>query len=355
MPSESSLLRASRPVLEVDGTENGPLAEGLLSLAIRETTEGLHRCEAVFGNWGPRQGRTDFLYFDRQEVDFGHAFVVKVADDVIFRGRVTALEARFGEGRAPELAVLAEDRLQDLRMTRRTRTFANVTDADLVRQIAGDHGLQADVNLDGPSHEVLAQVNQSDLAFLRDRVRSLGGEVWVDDTTLGVARRPDRPGERLELTYGNEVREFTVIADLAGQRTEVVAGGWDVSGKQALNETASDSVLASETAGGKSGATVLREAFGARRETLVHGAPATAAEARELASAYFRTIARRFVVGRGVAATQADLRVGATVDLTGLGPLFSGAYYVSEVCHRFDGAKGLRTEFTAERPWLGRP
>lgn len=48
------------------------------------------------------------------------------------------------------------------------------------------------------------------------------------------------------------------------------------------------------------------------------------------------------------------MRVGTYVNLQGLGPLFSGKYYVSEVQVRFDGSAGLRTEFTAERPGLGR-
>jgi hypothetical protein len=41
------------------------------------------------------------------------------------------------------------------------------------------------------------------------------------------------------------------------------------------------------------------------------------------------------------------------VDLKGLGPLFSGKYYVVAVQHMFDGIHGLRTAFTVERPGLG--
>src|SRR5258705_8493580 len=43
--------------------------------------------------------------------------------DTLFEGRIMALEGQFPEGRQPQLVVLAEDRFQDLRMTRRTRTF----------------------------------------------------------------------------------------------------------------------------------------------------------------------------------------------------------------------------------------
>jgi hypothetical protein len=34
--------------------------------------------------------------------------------------------------------------------------------------------------------------------------------------------------------------------------------------------------------------------------------------------------------------------------------MFNGKYYLAEVHHRFDGGRGLRTEFCAERAGLGR-
>jgi hypothetical protein len=55
-----------------------------------------------------------------------------------------------------------------------------------------------------------------------------------------------------------------------------------------------------------------------------------------------------------VAETSLDLRVGSYIDLTGVGPMFSGKYYVTEVRHMFDRRRGLRTEFTSERPGIGR-
>ena len=64
-------------------------------------------------------------------------------------------------------------------------------------------------------------------------------------------------------------------------------------------------------------------------------------------------MSRRFVVGRGVAQHQRHQgwRAGRSA---GLGPLFSGQYYLAAVRHLFDASHGLRSEFTAERPWLGR-
>lgn len=353
--STTTALRIARPTIAVAGQDSGALASGLLELCIVETTEGLYRCEAKFGNWGPSGNGTGFLYFDRQLLEFGKQFQVKLGSDVIFDGRILALEARFPESSPPEMTVLAEDRFQDLRMTRRTQTFFDSSDASVAQQIASDHGLTPSIDLQGPTHKVLAQVNLSDLAFLRERCRALDAELWMDGSTLYVKGRTGRGTQSIALGHGKELREFTALADLATQRSSVTVGGWDVSGKQAISENADDAAVQGELEGGDSGASVLKSALGPRKEALVHAAPANSQEAKARAESFFRAGARRFVQGRGVAEPNANLRVGAKVALSKLGPLFDGKYYVTEVKHLFDGGKGLRTEFVAERPGLGKP
>ncbi len=348
-------IKSARPTIVVAGEEKPLLAERLLSLDIHETKNGLFGCEAVFGNWGEVGGRVGFLYFDRKLLDFGKAFAIKLERETVFEGRITGLEANFPEGRPPELAVLAEDRLQDLRMTRRTRTFADVSDADVMRTIATDHGLSASIDVSGPTHKVLAQVNQSDLAFLRDRARAIDAELWMTGGTLHAKSHSKRSGAALRLAFGRELRTFSALSDLAGQRTGVSVSGWDVSSKAALTHEAGESAISAELGGDISGVSILQSAFGVRKEAVAHSMPLNGEETQLRAEAYFKALARRFVTGHGVAETDARLRVGVSATLDGLGPLFNGKYYVAVVRHLFDGAAGLRTEFTAERPGLGRP
>lgn len=352
MPASNGI-RVARPAFEVGGTKYASLSDGLLSLLVRENDEGLYRCEATFGNWGSTGRAPDFLYFDRATFDFGKSLRVVIGADTLFEGRITGLEANYPAGRAPELVVLAEDRLQDLRMTRRTRSFDDVSDADVVRRLASDHSLQAQVDLPGPTHKVLVQVNQSDLAFLRERVRAADGELWMEGTALHVTRRSSRTPEPLPLRYPTELREFSVVADLAMQRSSLSVAGWDVSAKEAAKADASDSPFRSELNGDVSGPSLVQSALGARRESIAHLVPWTRGEAQAQADSVFARLARRFVVGRGIADTDPRLAVGARVELSGLGTMFGGKYYVSEVCHRFDGVQGIRTEFLAERPGIG--
>ena len=351
--AERSGIKAARPTITVAGQDNASLAEGLLSLLIVESLQGLYRCEALVGNWGPTDSGVGFLYFDRCLLDFGKSLQIKLGSAVIFDGRITGLEANFPEGRAAELNVLAEDRFQDLRMARRTRTFTDVSDADVTNRLAGDHGLRADVSVSGPTHKVLAQINQSDLAFLRERARTIDAELWMEGDTLRAQSHASRNGRTLEMTLGQELREFSVLSDLAGQRSSVTVSGWNVAAKSPLQYEATDSIISGELNGDASGASLLSAAFGQRKEAIAHTGPFTSQEAQASAEAFFKTAARRFVTGHGLAEADGRLRVGSYVKLQGLGPLFSGKYYVSEVRHLFDGARGIRTEFTAERPGLG--
>src|SRR5215213_10764741 len=108
MPLDSTGLNNSRPTIFIDGQEDASLVGGLTYLLIVERTDGLYRCEAKFGNWGPKDDSTDFLYFDRKILEFGKEFQIKLAEDVLFKGKIGALEADFPEGKTPEITVLAE-------------------------------------------------------------------------------------------------------------------------------------------------------------------------------------------------------------------------------------------------------
>ncbi|UXH79163.1 phage late control D family protein [Roseateles amylovorans] len=347
-----AVLEIARPSIEIDGQRDAGLCAGLMTMDLIETSEGLARAELTFGNWGGADS-TGFQYFDRQALDFGKPLAVKVGPDLLFRGAISALSAEFPEGRTPQVGVCAEDRLQDLRMTRRTRSFADASLADVLRRIAGDHGLQTQIDLTGETYKHLAQVNQSDLAFVRDLARREDAQIWIDDMKLKATQRARREAATLELAWAGELREFHVCADLAHQRTQLVGAGWSVADKRVARHQADEAAIRAELHGGPSGAQTLQRAFGARVDTLAHALPAVDAEARAFAEASFRHMARRFIVGHGVTRTQAGLRVGARLKLKGLGPLFEGEYTVTEVQVRFDARKGLRTEFWCDRPAIG--
>ncbi len=348
----------ARPAISVDGVRDPGLESGLLSLSVHESSDGLYRCESTFTNWGSGNGSVGFLYFDRTLLDFGKTLRVEMGDAdaaaQIFEGRITALEGRFPQQSPPELLVLAEDRMQDLRMVRKSRSFEQISFSDLVSQIAGEHGLQSQVAVSGPSFSLITQLNLSDLAFLRDCARRVDAELWLRDGTLHAATRGRRAsGDPLTLTYGRRLREFAVNADLAGQRTALVTSGWDVAAKEGLEHRADNQALGSELLGTTGGGEILQQQFGERVERIVHEVPLDADEARAFAEAAYRQRARRFLCGHGRCEGDGRIRVGTQLRLEGLGPLFSGRYYVTEANHSYDVHHGYQTAFRVERAGIG--
>ena len=344
----------SVPEVTVSGSVDRQLGDDLTGLVVEEDVLGMCRCELRLVNTGSPKG---FRWFGRDVLDLGTAIAVRVGprdhDREVFRGAVSALRAEFPEDGRAEVVVLAEDALQKLRLTRRTRSFTDTATADLARTVASDHGLTPQVDLDGPSRAVVTQVNVSDLAFLRRQARRDGGEVWLDGSTLHVARRADRGAGTVRLDYGGALLSFTVCADLADQVTSLAVTGWDVGGKRAIDESADASVLGSELGSDSGGSGLLRTAFGERTETVVATTPLTVGDARAVAEAAYLERARRFVRGTGTTAGTAALRVGTTATLAGIGPLFSGDHVVVRTRHTFDLQRGYRTEFDVERPGIG--
>ncbi len=353
---------SARPRLEVDGESRVLMAENS-TVMVEETVDGLYRCEMTLANIAPPPGGgpSDYVFFDRAEFDFGKTIRLMAGagetEGVLFDGRIMGLEAHYPHVGQPTFTVLAEDRLQDLRLTRRTRTFEEVTVPDIVNQIADDHGLTASVNLpDAPSNAVVAQVNQSDLAFLRDCVQAVDGEVWVEENTLFAERRGDRRAGNVRLVYKQGLREFSVLADLAHQSTEYVVSGWDVQSKSQISGLAQANAIRSETNGGVSGPAVLNRMLrdqggdSTRVQQRVDTVPLTSEEARVYAESVFRQQARRFVTGRGVAIGNARIHVGTRIEMVGLGRMFDGEYTAVAVRHTFDAETGFRTQFDVQRP-----
>lgn len=345
----------SYPRVLLANQEDSDLTASLVLFVVEETCAGLYRAEVTFNNFGANGSRMGYLFFGRDKLDFGTDIALEAgsAHQQIFKGRITALEASYPDGGGTLITVLAEDRLQDVRMTRRTRSFVDMSDGAVIEQLARDHSLTPQVDVRGPTHHVLAQMNLSDLAFMRECARRVDAELWVEDTTLYAQTRPERASSTVTLEYGVSLIACNICADLAHQCTGLTVSGWDVASKSAIVETVQEAAISRELRGGISGSAILSEKFGARPHSIVHQVPLTSEEARGSAEASYRERARRFLTGSGVADGNADIRVGKLVGLSGLGPLFDGTYYVVRVRHLFDSTSGFRTEFDVERPGIG--
>lgn len=344
------------PAFEVDGQLRRSLARDLLRLEIEETTDGLKTLRARLVNVGPQSGGDEgLLYLDGSVVDFGKELEVSLGpsgeERIVFKGRISALEAVFVESSEPELVLFAEDALMKLRMTRRSRTYEQMSDADIAGALAGEHGLTPDTAADGPTYPLVQQADQSDLAFLRDRARLVAAELWADGETLCFKTRPNRTATELTLVRGNDLVEARLRADLAHQRSKVRVSGYDAADRAVIDEDAGEDAVLGETSGGRTGIAILTQALGDREAHLARSVPLTVPEAAAWAKAELLRRARSFATVVGVTSGSPDLVVGSKLTLERVGAPFEGAgWYATRVRHVYDLEHGHRTHFEAERP-----
>jgi phage protein D len=349
------------PVFLVDGTLVRDLARDCVRLTVSEGVEGLRRFEAHFlavdsTATGPQDR---LLHVDGTTVDLGRALEVALGPEVqqrrVFDGAVSAIELVLEDGSPPVVVVLAEDALMRLRMTRRSRTYTDVTDADIAQAIAGEHGLQADVAASGPRYDVVQQFNRSDLAFLRERGRLVQAELWCTGRTLHFRPRTARQATAVTLALGSELLSVRLLADLAHQRTEVVVTGYDADQQLVIDERAGEGTVDGEVTDGRTGARLVAAALGPSTTLRVREVALSAEEAQAWARAEMLRRSRRFVTVTGTTNGTPDLVVGSRLTLRLVGePFQGGGYYVTHVRHTFDLQHGFRTRFEAERATLNR-
>jgi phage protein D len=348
------------PVFLVDGELIGDLARDCIGLQIHEDVAGLRTCEARFlavgaGATGPPDGT--LLHVDGSTVDLGRRLKITLGQTndqrYVFEGAISAVELVLDDGSPPLAIVLAEDALMRLRMTRRVRTWKHVTDADLASSIAAEHGLEADVSAPGPRYDVVQQLNQSDLAFLRERGRLLQAEVWCTGRTVHFRTRPMRIATDITLARGSELLSVRLCADLAHQRSDVIVTGYDASSKAIIDEHAGPDVVEAETSAGRAGVRLVSQALGESTTLRVREAALTSEEAQAWAKAEMLRRGRSFVRVEGTTKGTPDLVVGSKLTLEQIGEPFEGSgYYATSVRHTFDLNHGFRTRFTAERATL---
>lgn len=355
--ADAPAFASTAPVFTVNGSRAPDLARDVVRLDVEETTEGLRTFTAhVLGSAPRDQPSTDVVeYLDGTLLDFGKRLEVSLGppgnEKIVFTGVVSALEVSFTEGDVPVVAVSAEDDLMKLRLTQRSASYTQVSDADLVRRIAAGHGLSAQADADGPTYDVVQQFNQSDLAFLRERARRIQAELWATEGSLHLATRDRRPGTSVTMTRGSDLISVAVKADLAEQCTAVRVSGYDAAARASIDAEAPATTVDAEIVGGRTGPQTLQRAFGALPGRRVRDVPVVESDARAVARAEMLRRSRRFVRVRGITTGTPELVVASRLTLARCGRPFDGpGYYVTRVHHSYDLAHGMRTRFDAERP-----
>jgi uncharacterized protein len=249
--------------------------------------------------------------------------------NVLMIGIITGLEPSFSCNRPPNMIIRGYDYLYRLQRSLKTQTYLQQKDSQIVTQMAAEVGLVANVQDSEVPYDYLIQPNQTNLHFLQARTEQIGYTLYVEDKTLFFQPVTIRDSS-LTFGLGDDLLEFTPRLSAIEPSTEVVIQGWDFKKKQAVSATAKSNNSAP---------------FGSTITTVANRPPMDKSEAQQQAEAQVQQETLKLIQGEGVAWGQAEIKIGKTITLEGLGSRFSGAYYVTGVTHQYDAEGQFYTHF----------
>lgn len=265
----------------------------------------------------------------------------------LLSGDITGLEPTFAQSRPPMVTVRGHDRRHRLTRSRRTRSFTNCKDSDIVSRIAGEVQLKPQVEDSGVQLPYVLQHNQTDLEFLIARARRIDFELAVQGDCLLFRRRA--AGGTAELTLYREVEllEFRARLSTLGQVPALEVRGWDPARKDVIVGRASDAQAMGDDA--TTGPAATKQAFSPADAARVNAPVQSQDEADAMAKQGFAGMALDYVRADGVCIGEPRLHAGMVIAIEGIGKRFSGRWYVTSVEHAFTPRKGFRTSFSARR------
>jgi phage protein D/phage baseplate assembly protein gpV len=280
----------------------------------------------------------------------------EAAPERVFVGEVTAIEPRFERNTTARLILRAYDKTHRLTRSTKSRVYVQVTDSDMVQQIAREAGLRAQVEATSEVYDHVFQHNQTDLEFLQARADRIGYELYSDNQTLFFrqSRHVIQQSTPVELDWGKSLQSFSPRLTLMGQVSKVTVKGWDAQNKREIVGEATSTDTAPDIRVGGQGTQVVRQTFDAAHHLIVRRPVHSQGEADAVAQAILDEINAGFVEAEGVAVGNPKLIAGQSVTISSLGQRFSGTYMLTASTHLYTTALGYETRFRVEgaRPRL---
>jgi uncharacterized protein involved in type VI secretion and phage assembly len=335
--------RLDQMLISIEGNRLSPELYELLSLVRVE--ESVHLPDA----FSLRFDDPHFELLDSMRFTMGSkvevAFSAEGDPVIVARGEVTAIAVEQGPSGRHELVVSGMDQSHRLTHGPKSRTFQNMTDADIVSQIAEGYGFDTYIDATAEVHEYVIQSSQSDYGFLKQRGDRIGFDLWVADEKLYFKKQPTSNVRPPLLTWGENLHKFKVRFSAAERCDEVTVRGWDPPGKATVMGRAAEGDLGTTAPAAASFDDDARSAFGEVTRFAGQFPVRTAGEADALARSLILKASGEQVVARGEASGDPMIAAGAEVDVRSVGQQLSGTYRITSSEHIYGAGTPYVTRF----------
>ena len=276
----------------------------------------------------------------------GASIEIKVGNDKtsVFKGEIVGMEPVYKGGDKTVITIRAMNKLHRLLRKRKSITFTDKTDQQILNQVVSDAGLTLEWKHETSiQYKHVYQHNQNGLEFLRTRAARLGCHVWCVDTTVHV-KQPELQAGPIATLNVDQAADAILhrLAPRLNSSTiinKVTVKGWNPETKELITgeATVQGSKLGSQTSVAGSGDLGGEESF-----TVDHPIWSPD-EAKALAKARLQDAALAYITGEAEVAGNPVFDLGKVVKVVanamGSSDPFNGNYYIMGVTHRHIAAK----------------
>ncbi len=268
----------------------------------------------------------EFIPGNEIEIQAGYDLETKC----IYKGIIISQDIQYKNNLGSLLVLDCRDKAIQMTGTLNNNVFTKSTDSDVLKKIATNHGLSADIESTSNTFPQIVQYNSTDWDFLMSRAEVNGMMVVTADNQLKVTK-PNAKGASIEtITFGENVFEFNAKMDAQTQLSKVEATAWDYKNQALVATAASDPSVPNQ---GNITGTKLSSVVNAKTYPLLTTANLEESMLKSWADS--QLLKSRLAKIRGEIKTygNASFEPNEIVELKGFGTRFDGHAFVSGVTH----------------------
>jgi phage protein D len=341
--------------------------EDVIQVTYRDSVNQFDSCDLVLNNWDPVTRAPKYEPAAGKALEPGAELSLEMGyrdqRRLMLIGEITGVEPTFPASGAPTLSIQAQSLLRSFRKKTHTSSWADKTDSQIAEELGNQQpsdqrpGLGVRVELhpaarnEQPNKFVFMN-NQYDVVFLLERARRRGYSFYLDTEQEPRVLRfgpfqegPDFQQKRYRFVWGKSLVDFRPRLATGNQLEKVTVRGWNRRTREAI---------VGEAKWGDAGLRMnldlrsARDAVADCHRVVTNKQVHTRAEADYLAQGILRDQLEQLLTASGTTVGLPDLVAGRKAEIAGLGPRFSGVYFMTSTTHTI-GPGGYQTGFTARR------
>lgn len=269
----------------------------------------------------------------------------------IFEGVIIKHGIKVDGDNYSRLIIQCKDSAVAMTVGRKNANYIDSTDSDIISTLIGAYSsLSSDVTATTASHKEIVQYYCSDWDFLLTRAEANGFLVTLDAGKVSV-KPPQVDGEAvLTLTYGTDLMAFDADLDAYSQFSSVKSVTWDLTTQAALEADATSDNLTSQ---GDLTADDLAKVIAPDYFRLQTNAPLESTILTDWAKGQQVKSGLARIRGHATFQGSAKAKIGALIELKGVGNRFNGNVLVTMVRHQIKNGDWLtEIEFGLSEKWF---